>query len=191
MIAERMKFGFSGKVRGMCGFGTAKEAEPKTFPTTFDLGNPSSVLLVPTHSKESTFVVFVSAFSIVHIFRTSRFPKICYGVVRSDAINMVNLAGRESPMNVQPRQPMGKVSLAINDNSGVSICPSSSGNASSPFPANRCATSKYSGVRTIVQQLTQSFSGNICRIFSSHDAPPVRWDQRRGRVSSACLALSC
>lgn len=188
MITERMKLGFSGKVRGMCDFWTVKEADPKTFSRKSDLSNPFAALLVPAHSKKSAFVVLVRAFSIAHIFRASGFPKVGHGVVGSDTISMVDLAGREGAMNVQPSQPMSKVSPIVNQNPDVPVFPDVSGYASGVSAASGIGAGKQPSLRAIVQNFAQSFGGNVCRIFGSHDAPPVRWDQGPGRVDSACLA---
>lgn len=190
MIAEWMKPGFSGKVRSVSDFWTIKETEPKTFSTKLDLGNPSAFLFIPTHSKKSAFVILVRALSVMNIFRSSRLPKIGYGVVGSDAISMVKLPGRESTMHVHPCQPMSEIASPVNQNSDVPVCPDVSGDTSGVSTAPRIGAGKNPGIRAIVQNFAQSFGGNVCRIFGSHDAPPVRWDQGPGRVDSACLASS-
>ena len=188
MIAKRMQFGLGGKVRSVSNFWTIKKTEPKAFSTKFDLGNPSAFLFIPAHSKKSTFVILISALSVMNIFRSSRLPKIGYGVVGSDAISMVKLTGRECTMHVHPCQPVSEIASPVNQNSDVSVCPDVPGYASGVSSASGIGSGKNPGLMAIVQNFAQSFCGNVCRIFGSHDAPPVRWDQGPGRVDSACLA---
>ena len=188
MIAKRMEFGFSGKVRSVSDLGTIEKSKVETLSIELDLGNPLHALLVPTYPKESAFAVFVRAFPIMNIFGSGCFPKIGNGVVRSDAINMVNLSGRKGIMHVQPCQSVSEVSPAVNQDTDVSIFSEISSDGSGVFSATRNGAGKQPSLRTIVQNFAQSFNRNVCRIFNSHDAPPVRWDQGPGRVDSACLA---
>lgn len=192
MATKRMNYGFSSEVGYACFLGSC--VVTKADNDVID-GNPSAELLCvfsEMNSKKPGLVSAAQLMSVLVVFGARCNSKVVKAVIRSISIYMVYFTIRETPHTIKESKPVRSVGFSINSDRNVPAAVKVPGSAAN-FGAEGCYLDppKHSSIRAIVQQLTQSLSGNICRIFDSHDAPPVRWDQRRGRVSSACLALSC
>ena len=191
MIAKRVKLRLSGEIGETSVFYCGEKSNMSKNSVSLNMNNPFFTCFTPTHSKYSRFTVFMCFSYVLRVFFLCRISEIFYPVIQWIAINVVNVIFRPNTVNVEPCKPMRKVFIAIYSNPHSSISSNKSGDGAfcnkatwANFP------SKLSSLRAIMQNFAQSFGGNVCRIFRSHDAPPVRWDQRRGRVDSACLASS-
>lgn len=175
-------------------FGEVETSKSNCFSINYDSGLKLFSVFSETYTKKIGYVMFPSFANILIIFGACCFSKICKFIVVPVSVNVVDICGRPFPMHDYPRQSMSSVLSALNADINVSVWSSGSNDIASLVDTSISSCNgagKNSCFWTIVQKFTDSFCRNICRIFDSHDAPPVRWDQRRGRVDSACLALSC
>lgn len=192
MATKRMNYGFSSEVGYACFLGSC--VVPETSNNVVN-GDPSTKLFCvfsEMNPKKPSFVSFTQVMLVLVVFGSRCFSEIVKSVIRSVSVFMIYVTTWKAPLDIKKSKSLRPIGLSIKSDRDVSATmkvtgytPSSNSERSSYFPVEQPS------IRTIVQNFAQSFSGKLCRIFSSHDAPPVRWDQRRGRVSSACLALSC
>lgn len=144
------------------------------------------------NSKKSGFISFAKIALVLVIFGPRCFSKVVELIVRSIAVFMVYIEPRKASIVVKENKSMRPVGFAIYSDGNVSTTMKMPCDSTNFGPEGRYLNpSEQTCLWTIVKQLTQSFSGNICRIFGSHDVTLSQIGKRRGRVSSACLALPC
>ena len=191
MTAKRMEFGFSGKVGNVGALWSFKEAKVTLLAIYSYICLKLFSNLVPTNTKKSGCVALVRLALISLILRVISFTKIAKSIVVFNLVDMVYLIFRPSTVDVKPSKPMGFVCFRSDSDNVIPANILMPGYISDFYAICRTINpSKYSGIRTIVQNLTQSFSGKLCRIFSSHDVTLSQIGKKRGRVDSACLASS-
>lgn len=189
MIAKRMKLGFSGKVRGGGGLRSIVASKTDDLFVNANLGAELQDVFAKTNTTKPGSIPSVQSMLVLVVFGTGCLSEVVKSVIRAVAVYVVDVTTRKPPINIQKSETVRPIGFAINSDCDVSLAMKmSSYSANLDAKGRGFEPMEQPSIRAIVQNFAQSFGGNVCRIFHSHDAPPVRWDQGPGRVDSACLA---
>ena len=182
----RMQSTLGVQVCRMRFFGCVKHSKVCAVPMRANNRVPSAWRSCWVGSKKSRGLVISHRVPpVLAIDRARNVSQVDKPVIGLDSIDVVNVVCRPNAVNVQPRKPMRLVENAVYRDHPVSLWRNAAG-LKSRFEtaafASCDAARKESRVRIVIQKLAQSLRGYN---FRSHDAPPVRWDQRLGSVTSA------
>lgn len=173
MSAKRMKSGFSGKicrVSRLRGIVTTKASD---FFVNANLGAELEDVFAKTYTKKTSFISSAQLMLVLAIFGSRCFSEIVKSVIRSVAVYVVNVTTWNVSIDIQKREAVRPVGLIINPDCDVPAAMKMAGRLPNFNPKRiNLFPRKKSCLRTVVQQLAESFSRKICRIFSSHDVIP-------------------
>jgi hypothetical protein len=137
------------------------------------------------NAKKSSLTRTAASFLVLKIDALWHITQVAKSVVQWVPINMVNKIPRPLTKDIEPGKPTLMVNLAENANFFASVSGVSSHITNSNTHCVFRLPRKHASLRIVVQDFAQAFYG---KILLSHDAPPVRWDQRPVSVAIAAWA---
>lgn len=117
---------------------------------------PSSAL--PTNTLEAACIVAMAT-RIGFVLRTGCYAQIGDTIVAPIAIGVVNFKIGPFSVHIEPRQSMGKVTPAVDNNYAIPIIATAAGWPAKGDAGARYAPVKYAGPGVVVQFFSQSFRG--------------------------------
>lgn len=146
-------------------FGRVKQTQPDHFVIKLDLGKPFAILLANAHVAAFSFRLM----SVLGVLSVRSFSKVAQAVVRSIAVNVVNLFRRPRSMYVQPGQSMRQVQDVVQPNSSVACLQSCASQSAGTTFATRHAPRKQARVRVVVDQLFQAVVRKFWNVHNKHN----------------------
>ena len=143
-----------------------KSACANAFAVDHNLRPPFS--LVSANAQQTNFIGFGCLPHILQIAKPSNLSQIGKRVIKSIAIDVVNMAFRHSASYIKPRQSMRQSFDVVNSNRNVSGAVDRSCSFSNKIRTPMVfAPSKNASLRVVIQRFAQMFNGNVK--FGSHD----------------------
>lgn len=179
-------------VSGMGLFGRVKRAQKHDLPRHFDLGLILSVAR-KSSSHDAGSTVASDAPLVLAIFGGRHISKIAEPIVVNDAINVVDVALRPSPVDVEPCEPMLSVLPPEQTDDAVSLGLMDISGAGSSFRqlVSRNQSGEYASLGVVVQKLFQSLLRKCIFGLSHAIAPHQRCvGQGLGGVGSTLMPRS-
>ena len=178
-LAFRGYIGFVGKLWSLI------STEVRTFATHSNRRHEFEV--ISADAKQSKTTVFSGADSnVLAVYGVCQVPQIHPPVIRSVAVNVIDLVLRPFASHVKPSQTVGAVNRIPRANKDVARCSQTSGHVAGIYAALFAGIwepSKYPGFRVVMQDVAHLLRG---KIGLSHDALLMLIGQRPARVDSAC-----
>jgi hypothetical protein len=133
------------------------------------------------NERRPSVVVLANAFiagfvvvllSVLSVLRVGRFTKVCYGVVRRVAVDVVENVVRPLFMDVKPRQAMNQVSFPVDKDGDVSIMSHCPGDRSRFYVGMVLYPSKNAGNRVVGKEFFKTRMRQWDRIALAHGLCP-------------------
>lgn len=176
---DRALFRDVGSMSGFCG---EKIADVTVLAVDHDLRRPFSAFLVPRHAKQAGKCVAVRRALIVLIFCIRRLAEILEAIIRSIAVDVVDLICRPCAGLVEPDEPMSHVKTTIDLDSDVSVGTQVSCNIACLESPTVHAPNEQPGLGGEFKKLAQTRESNM---GGSHEALLKLIGKRSSSVSSA------
>ena len=158
MCAERMIFPTSILIGETSLFRRVKQTQTNGFVINLDLGQPT--LIFCAHARVTAFVV--AAFvAVMRVLNVSRFAQIAKTIIRSIAINVVDLMRWPCVRYIQPSQTMRKVKHIIKPNYDIPVFHSATNFSALRAPTPFDAPCKHSRFRIVVDKITDAICFNL------------------------------
>jgi hypothetical protein len=181
--AANMKSALGSQIDLVRFFGSIKHAKVHPFAINGDVRLKTCSMFSGT--KQPTSVSGLGSFEILKIYLLWDIAQVVKSIVKRVPINMVYRMCRPYAIHEEPCQPVFLEHYVV-DSYLSSADRITSGSASNDgVPSSPDDPHKHASLRIVVQDLAQAFYG---KILLSHDAPPVRWDQRPVSVAIAAWA---
>ena len=197
MWGKWVNFRFCFDISSMCFFCGLKASQSKCLPINNNPRRVFSGVFSEGRAKEFCCVMLSCLSYVLVVLRPSCFSKISKAVVKPISVNMINVSTRPIAMNYHPRKSVSGILSPLNTNKKVTVTTDTADSISgfvAPSISSGYGSGENASFWAVVQKFTNSIRRNICRIFNSHDAPPVRFDQGRAalvaRVSPCHINIS-
>ena len=167
MLAKWVQVVFCFQIRFMRFFWRSKQSQTDRLVIDFNFGEPFLVFLA--NAGKSTFVVF--ALTVLRVLRVSGFSQIADAIVRSVAVNVIQLMRGPFTINVQPCQPMRGVKNVIEPDCNVAMSHSASGYIARSASSPRHVPAKNSRVWVVGHKRFETVLRNS---FAVHDLNNIK-----------------
>lgn len=162
-----MNTSFLGQVRIASSLRRCKYSNVSVDSIRCNLSHIATICEFCDAKQTCRFVTRLWAAKILQVDCSSYSTQIADCVVPPIAINMVGVVLRKNPMNIKPRQSVGKIAFAVNANMQVSVLANTTSNLTGQDSAASNATCENSGFRIVRKKLVEP---RLCKHVAPHQS---------------------